>query len=289
MKIKRLFIKEKLLIAIFVFFLVYCDLNGGKQFAVKRSNTDINTTKTIFDQNEMYEDIECCDTNELLVDIEMEDGTLGWCPIIYEKEQAEQEERAKIDVEAGILLKSRSGPHGELRVLHSATQIANVIIIKIIADRYTETQQEMFFSAAQNMANNIVNSHPMKEYKEWIQIYAIGTISPSSNLSIIVGGGSAGTGSGDITRANTRPFVQHHFPSVQNPSIENNYSWLVMQNGRNGGYAYPDGYNDEGVAVTSITERVGSHEIGHLWGLWDEYDSSTTIQYIEMVQIQEVT
>jgi len=82
-------------------------------------------------------------------------------------------------------------------------------------------------------------------------------------------------GEGDITRTNTRPFIQKHFPSVVNPSITNNHSWLVMQNGRNGGYANPDGYPDAGAAVTSTTVGTGLHEMGHLWGLWDEYDTNS--------------
>ncbi|HHX36959.1 MAG TPA: hypothetical protein GX717_03145 [Clostridiaceae bacterium] len=157
--------------------------------------------------------------------------------------------------------------------MHAATKTKNQIIIYIIADRYTDSQQTTFFTDAQNIANHLINSFPISEYKEWVQIYAIGTISTSSSISIIAGG--AGTASGDITRDNVRPFVQYHFPSVTNPSIANNHSWLVMQNGRGGGYAYPEGYSEAGVAVTSTAVGTALHEQGHLWGLWDEYDTST--------------
>ena len=206
----------------------------------------------------------------LLSDIEKEDGTFGWCQDTYEKQQEYQESLASADVMAfsgGILAES---PHGELRVMHAATQTENRIVIKIIADRYMASQQEAFFTVAQNMANYFVNEHPLDEFREWIQIYAIGTISPTATQSVIVGDGSAGTASGQIVANNVRPFVQHHFPGA-NPSIANNISWLVVQQGRGGGYAW----TGSGVAVTSVSLGVALHELGHLWQLWDEYDSAT--------------
>jgi len=206
-------------------------------------------------------------TEHLFVDVELDDGTLGWCPIIYEREQAEQEARAQ---EAGAFrAATMESPHGELRVLHQATQTTNRITIKMIADRYTQAQQEEFFTAAQAMADYIVSAPPLHYFAPWIQIYGIGTISPDENQSVIVGDGSAGTAMGQITVANTRPFVQHHFPGM-NPISADNYSWLIIQRGRSGGYA---GFGYFGGAVTSTSLGVGLHEMGHLWGLWDEYDT----------------
>ncbi|MCL2392817.1 MAG: leucine-rich repeat domain-containing protein, partial [Oscillospiraceae bacterium] len=219
--------------------------------------------------------IDCREAGHLFADVVMDDGSLGWCPVIYEREQAEQEMRAQ--AAGAFRAASMSDVHGELRVLHQATDTTNRIIIKMIADRYTEAQQETFFYDAQNMANHIVSSHPMYYFAPWIQIYGIGTISPHQDQSVIVGDGSAGTAIGQITATNTRPFVQHHFPGA-NQSETNNHSWLVIQRGRGGGYAWMsawEGWDWEygGVAVTGISVGVGLHELAHLWGLWDEYDS----------------
>jgi hypothetical protein len=181
------------------------------------------------DEFDIQEEILFDGNSEPLVDIEFEDGTLGWDPIVYAAQQAQHQVAAQIAQVSFQTYAAPSGIYGELRTMHAATKTKNQIIIYIIADRYTDSQQTTFFTDAQNIANHLINSFPISEYKEWVQIYAIGTISTSSSISIIAGG--AGTASGDITRDNVRPFVQYHFPSVTNPSIANNHSWLVMQNG----------------------------------------------------------
>jgi hypothetical protein len=159
MKTKKSFIRRKLLIALFILIFVSCNIDESTSVIVQK-HADIDTAKTeeIFDQNEMHEEMEIIESSAYisdLIDILMDDGGLGWCPIIYEKRQKEQEALAKADVEAGALLNTKAGTYGEYQVSHPATQTTNQIIIYIVADRYTDTEQEEFFYDAQNMANSI--------------------------------------------------------------------------------------------------------------------------------------
>ena len=154
-------IKRKLLLVIAFFVLCTCSEIIYVYPSINKIES-IHTKKTI-GENIIIDNIEKEDISpEILVDIEMEDGTLGWCPVIYAKEQAKQEARAKAD---GFINAPKSGVHGEIRVMHTATETTNIIVIKIVADRYTSTQQETFFSTAQSMANYIVNAHPLNEFK----------------------------------------------------------------------------------------------------------------------------
>jgi len=202
---------------------------------------------------------------------ERDDTYLDWYPEINDQKQKQDE----------FINQSNSelNPHGEKRLMHQASKTENRIEIIIIADRYRENQQEWFFEKAQKMANHIVASHPINQFKDWVHIEAIGTISPDNWNSIIVNDGTAGTMLGQIKRDYVRPFVNHHFPNITNPNIENNHYWLVLQNGRSGGYASPKGIDEEGLDVTSLSPVIALHELGHLWGLWDEYDSSNMYQH----------
>jgi hypothetical protein len=58
--------------------------------------TETNHAKSAKGDNFTIDDMEINDVSpEILVDVEMGDGTLGWDPIIYEKQQAEQKARAR--------------------------------------------------------------------------------------------------------------------------------------------------------------------------------------------------
>ena len=87
MKTKSLLTKVKLLLALFAFIIVTCNVDENTQFVVQE-HADIQTTISAYDQNVNHEPIESYNTGKLLVDIEMDDGFLGWCPVIYERQQA---------------------------------------------------------------------------------------------------------------------------------------------------------------------------------------------------------
>jgi len=174
---------------------------------------------------------------------------------------------------------------GDLQILHPALKIENLITIYIVADRYVDTEQNIFFDHARAIANHIVGIHPFSEYKSWIQIYAIGTISTSSSTSVLVGSGS-GTKYNDINVTHVQPFISYHFPTISNPSIPDNQFWLVVQRGSPIGYAYVDNSPNVGLAVANESPGSCLHEMAHLWGLWDEYNSLTNTIYRNKANIR---
>jgi len=168
------------------------------------------------------------------------------------------------------------GTHGEMRILHQARYTTNRITIKMIADRYTYYQQDEFFASARSMANYIVSAYPLNNFAPWIQIYGIGVSwfcqRGSQNLFVSVDGGFR----------HVRPFVQHHFPNITSPSIANNHSWLIIDRllPRHDAIAIsPEAEfmnpGSAGLAFTGPYNVVGLHELAHLWGLIDEYDSAS--------------
>jgi len=219
-------------------------------------------------------EIQPTESRRVFSDLEFEDGTIGWCPYFYEQEQERQRQLAEADA---YYLETQAQPFssvfGERREKHRATEYVNRITIKIIADRFTLANQQAFFNYAQNIMNHIIYFSPLGYFVAWLQVYAIGTISPANNRSVIVGGGSPGTRDEEVTRANVRPFVRYHFPNAPDPYSYRNIFWLVVQRGRNGGYAWAHGYDNEGLAVTSSSRGIALHEMGHLWGLADEYNT----------------
>ncbi|MCL2591806.1 MAG: leucine-rich repeat protein [Defluviitaleaceae bacterium] len=252
-------IRKIALMAIMLLLCIVTIVIVGAQFSIHNGYAVQNI------ETKYYED------ERIFVDMKLDDGGFGWCPVTYERNRAEQEALARADSNL-FEMQSASSRYGEMIRLHPAPHLPDAptvgrITIKLIADRYMYNQQAIFFNDAQNIASHIVNSHPIYYFAPWIHIYAIGTISPAQNISIITGDGSDGSNPFQITIPRTSPFVQQHFPNVTSPSPADNHYWLIVQRGALTAWAR----QVSGLALTWPSPSVALHEMGHLWGLRDEY------------------
>lgn len=57
------------------------------------------------------------------------------------------------------------------------------IVITIMGDGFTSTQQATFISAATNAANYLIEQYPMSLFKDYFNIYAIEVVSAQSGVS----------------------------------------------------------------------------------------------------------
>ncbi len=69
------------------------------------------------------------------------------------------------------------------KIVDSGKSDEDSIVITIMGDGFTESEQSAFINAAQNSANSLINQYPMSLYKDYFNIYAVKVISNESGVS----------------------------------------------------------------------------------------------------------
>ena len=189
-----------------------------------------------------------------------------------------------------FILKEISTPYPVKNLLHSGNPNEK-LDIAVIAEGYTQSEQEKFYADAQRMVDYLFQIEPFSKLKNRFNIYAIASVSldsgtdePSKNSykNTIV---NSGFDTFDIPRYLTTQ-DQKSVADIASLVPYDQMYVLVNTNAYGGGAFYNH------LNLTSAnhpqSERVFVHELGHgLVGLADEYyDSSTTFNDLYNLEIE---
>jgi hypothetical protein len=154
------------------------------------------------------------------------------------------------------------------------------IVITIMGDGFTATEQDAFIAAATKVKDSIVSTYPFSFFSDRFNIYAIKVISNES--------GAASHPSNLIDNYFGSTFnydgVNHHLLALSNEHLVSglllqvalglNFPVVLVNHNDFGGSGRRDFWGNPMPAVSSLNSSMSAiitHELGHSFGLADEY------------------
>ncbi|MBQ3001784.1 MAG: leucine-rich repeat protein, partial [Bacilli bacterium] len=210
-----------------------------------------------------------------------EDGLMQ--DIIIDNDEDEDEDVDVVCTNENALM-NVSNPFNVRKIVDSGRPDSESIVITIMGDGFTETEQDEFIDAAQSSAIRLINEYPMRLYKNYFSVYAVEVISNESGVSRDVDDFNWGDNNHEVdnyfgsrfwhnatifNKGSERILYITKKARVRALEHEDSVLTIILCNSmRRGGSA-------KDFAVSSLYgdyERIVSHEFGHAFAnLADEY------------------